>query len=121
MERDIKEIIIPEKSIELIGSYNDYFEILKEFIDYTDGLLSDINDAIRESDHHMIRVKSHSIKGSSANLSLPSMQKAANELEQASKSHNNREYKEKYSELYQEFKLLKTTLKENFPRHFLLI
>ncbi len=121
MEKDIKDIIIPEKSIELIGSYNDYFELLNEFIEYAEGLLSDINDAIRESDHHIIRVMSHSIKGSSANLSLPSLQEAAHKLETASKSHNSTDYKEKYSDLNQQFKILKSTLKENYPRHFLLL
>lgn len=76
-------------------------EILKVFLEKTDGLISEILVNIENNDFEAIKFNAHTIKGSSLNINCENIGNAALELELASKENNIEKCKEKYDKLKQ--------------------
>jgi len=98
-------IINMSEALEQLGDSEFYLELLDEFIAGLAEIKDLINQALAGGLDNDLRMVSHSLKGVSANLHLPSIQHAAAELEIAAKE-------ERKSELF----LLAETLLNEFVR-----
>ena len=86
-----KNIINLSEALEQLGDSEFYLELLDEFIAGLAEKKELINQALASGIDNDLRMVSHSLKGVSANLHLPSIQQAAAELENAAKEENKSE------------------------------
>lgn len=90
-------------------------ELLKMYIEDYDEKSRLIDDAIRRQDFTAVQKLGHSLKGSSANLSLASLQKASLALELAGRDKNLVQAQSAFACLQAEFAKLKDYLQQNPP------
>ncbi|MFK5986650.1 MAG: Hpt domain-containing protein [Pseudomonadota bacterium] len=65
----------------------DEFEMLTTlFIDDSAKLIADMNTAIQTEDREALRIAAHTLKGSSANMCVPSLSYLSSEVEERSKN-----------------------------------
>jgi len=84
-------IINLSEALEQLGDFDFYLELLDEFIAGLPEKREQILQGLSNGADNDIRMISHSIKGVSANLHLPSVQKSAAELEIAAKEERKSE------------------------------
>ena len=71
---------------ELIG--DDLKEILQAYLDTAPGLIGNIEHALSSGDQEQLRLHSHSLKGSSANIGANGLSIYCSKLEQMAKDNN---------------------------------
>jgi HPt (histidine-containing phosphotransfer) domain-containing protein len=93
----------PEFLQELLGIYSE------EFLQRA----KELRSAVSEKSFSAIQDLGHTLKGSSANLSLPGLQKAALDLEMAGREKDLQKAKDSLASLEQEFERLKKFLAQS--------
>jgi HPt (histidine-containing phosphotransfer) domain-containing protein len=78
--------------IDLVGDEALFYDLLKDYREIAGGYLQAIRTAIDTGDEETVHLRSHSIKGSSANLALPLVSEKAALLEKAARDHRTSEY-----------------------------
>ncbi len=105
-----------EEVLERIGGDKTFLqELLKIYIEDYEEKSRLIEEAIHQQDFMAVQKLGHSLKGSSANLSLSSLQKASLDLELAGRNHNLSLAQSAFSCLEKEFAKLKTYLEQHPP------
>jgi HPt (histidine-containing phosphotransfer) domain-containing protein len=93
----------PDFLNELLGIYSDEF-VLR---------VKELRAAVNGQEFKTIQELGHSLKGSSANLSLPVLQQAAMDIEMAGREKNIQKAKNSFAELEKEFERLKEYLAQS--------
>ncbi len=106
-----------QEVLERVGGDASFLEeLLKMYIDDYNEKSRLIKDAIHRQDFVAVQKLGHSLKGSSANLSLASLQKASLALELAGRDENLVQAQKALACLETEFAKLKDYLQQNPPR-----
>lgn len=109
-----KPVFLKQKALELVGDDAESLkEVLSAFVGFSTELIADLKldveaDEVNSND---IRQKAHSLKGSSANLSMPLLKKAAFDLEQAAKNNETDLYSIIFNTIQTEFRKVKKEIK----------
>ncbi len=102
--------------LERIGGDRGFLEeLLKIYIEECDEKIRVLKEAAAHQDFSLIQQLGHSLKGSSANLSLPSLQKVSFSLEVAGKEKSIELVMSALAALESEFDKLKDYLRQNPP------
>ncbi|MBI9030834.1 Hpt domain-containing protein [bacterium] len=91
-----KNIFDYQDAIERVGDEELLYELLDDFLEFSDEILSDIEKAVKEGNSTMIRNSGHTLKGTAANLSLQNLSDIGLEIETAGKA----ELTDKYEDLF---------------------
>lgn len=86
------------------------FELIDLYIEDFPEKYNSLQDAIEQKNFEIIHETGHNLKGSSANLSLTSLQEVSCDIETAGKEKNIEKAKQSMSLLEQEFERLKNFL-----------
>lgn len=73
--------------------------LMEVFLETTDELMDELQKAIYENDLKKIYTLSHTIKGSSSNLTLVNISSLAAEIEQKSRAKKDINYRDKFEDL----------------------
>jgi HPt (histidine-containing phosphotransfer) domain-containing protein len=100
--------------LERIGGDEDFLKELMEIYQQEFAEKTELLDkAIKEKNFEVIREAGHSLKGASANLSLPALREAAWEMEMAGKEQNLEQAKKALAKLKKEYQRLLAYLGED--------
>ena len=91
-----KNIFDYQDAIERVGDEELLYELLDDFLEFADEILTDLQKAVKENNSIMVRNSGHTLKGTAANLSLHNLSDVGLEIETAGK----RELTERYDDLY---------------------
>jgi len=99
----------PEKlRKELMLSDDELIMLLKLFISKMKIIMPELRNAIKVKDFHAIALKAHSIKGSSGNFRIKSLQDNSSEMEQMAKVEDSKyEYEEVYEQMLETIQKIK--------------
>ncbi|MGB9836785.1 MAG: Hpt domain-containing protein [Candidatus Saccharicenans sp.] len=93
--------------LERIGGDEDFLgELIQIYRQEFDEKIEVLSRAIEEKNYQLIREAGHSLKGASANLSLPALREAAWEMEMAGKEQNLEQARQALEKLKKEYKRL---------------
>jgi len=100
--------------LERIGGDTEFLsELLKIYFLEFQEKKAQVEAAIEDADFSLIQEIGHSLKGASANLSLPSLRRVASELEAAGRDRNSEIARQALGSLVSERQLLLDFLKQN--------
>lgn len=94
-----KMIFDYQDAIERVGDEELLYELLDDFVEFADDILTDLEKAIKENNSEMVRNNGHTLKGTAANLSLPNLSEIGKEIENAGKEEEAEKFEELYAEL----------------------
>ena len=100
--------------LERIGGDREFLvELLKIYLLEFQEKIAQVEAALEGADFGLIQEIGHSLKGASANLSLPSLRRVASELEAAGRDRNSEIARQALGSLVSERQLLLDFLKQN--------
>lgn len=99
-------VLVEEEGVDLVGDREIYYELIGEFLSLSEKQVEELQKAVETGDYETIILRSHSIKGSSANLSLKRVNRIAAAIEKHSRQQDPVDYTGYVSLLVEELKEL---------------
>lgn len=97
-----------ESALDRTGNDEDFlYELINIYVDDYEEKQQELKTAIEQEDYSQIQEIGHSLKGSSANLSLTYMQAASLDMEMAGREKDIQKAQESLKKLESEFELVK--------------
>lgn len=99
-------------AIERVGDEELLDELLDDFLVFADEILLDLDKAVKEGNHAMVRNSGHTLKGTAANLSLPNLSQVGLEIESAGKNEQSENYQHLFNRLVESVAEFKKFMQE---------
>ncbi|MBN2246155.1 MAG: Hpt domain-containing protein [Candidatus Aminicenantes bacterium] len=97
-----------ESALDRTGNDEEFlYELINIYVDDYEEKYQELKSAIEQEDYSQIQEIGHSLKGSSANLSLTYMQAASLDMEMAGREKNIKQAEEALNKLKAEFEVVK--------------
>lgn len=94
-----KNIFDYQDAIERVGDEELLYELLDDFLEFSDEILLDLGKAIKENNTTMVMNSGHTLKGTAANLSLPNLSELGLQIENAGKQKEAGKFEQLYRNL----------------------
>lgn len=114
----MNKIIDEDSAVERIGDKEFFYELVDEFIQGSSKQISDIEEGIETNNIDQLKRTIHTLKGTSANLSLTSINKTCLNFEQIIKKNELSKFFEFFENLKKDFEDLELFVNEKKQEDF---